>query len=97
MELSPSEIEEIISEYAHSLKNSIKKLQDAILSEDFDTIEKISHMIKGTSANVGGQPLVDLFTQMNNMLKNGDHNSIKIQMILEKVIPISNLLQEEII
>ena len=47
MELSPSEIEEIISEYAHSLKNSIKKLQDAILSEDFDTIEKISHMIKG--------------------------------------------------
>ena len=34
---------------------------------------------------------------MNNMLKNGDHNSIKIQMILEKVIPISNLLQEEII
>jgi HPt (histidine-containing phosphotransfer) domain-containing protein len=69
--LSQDEADMFIKELIQQIDDELPKLEAAIENEDFDQIDDISHMIKGSSSSLGSGGVADVLSEMNEYSKKG--------------------------
>jgi len=69
--LSQDEADMFIKELIQQIDDELPKLEAAIKNEDFDQIDDISHMIKGSSSSLGSGGVADVLSEMNEYSKKG--------------------------
>ncbi len=66
--LDPSGGAELINKILHAFLNSaddqMQKLEDAFLNEDADSLGRIAHSLKSSSANIGAKSLSEMFKKL---------------------------------
>ncbi len=65
-------INKIMCSYLESADNYIQKLEDAIMNEDTDSISRLAHTLKSSSANIGAETLSDIFKQFEVYGREGE-------------------------
>ena len=71
MGLSEEEAIEFIKELIPQLKTQIPLIKEAMDKEDFHSMERLTHSIKGSSTTVGTGGVSDLLSEFNTYLKTG--------------------------
>jgi len=71
MGLSDDEAIEFIKELIPQLKTQIPLIKEAMDKEDFHSMERLTHSIKGSSTTVGTGGVSDLLSEFNTYLKTG--------------------------
>lgn len=71
MGLSEDEAIEFIKELIPQLKTQIPLIKEALNKEDFHSMERLTHSIKGSSTTVGTGGVSDLLVEYNTYLKTG--------------------------
>jgi len=71
MGLSENEAIEFIKELIPQLKSQIPLIKEAMDKEDFHSMERLTHGIKGSSTTVGTGGVSDLLSEFNTYLKTG--------------------------
>lgn len=71
MGLSENEAIEFIKELIPQLKSQIPLIKEAMDKEDFHSMERLTHSIKGSSTTVGTGGVSDLLSEFNTYLKTG--------------------------
>jgi len=69
--LSQDEADMFIKELIQQIDDELPKLEAAIDNEDFEQIDDISHMIKGSSSSLGSGGVADVLSEMNEYSKEG--------------------------
>ncbi|OQX60191.1 MAG: hypothetical protein B5M52_00920 [Helicobacteraceae bacterium 4484_230] len=69
--LSQDEADMFIKELIQQIDDELPKLEAAIDNEDFEQIDDISHMIKGSSSSLGSGGVADVLSDMNEYSKEG--------------------------
>ncbi|RLA69957.1 MAG: hypothetical protein DRG24_07655 [Epsilonproteobacteria bacterium] len=69
--LSQEEADMFISELIEQIDSEIPSLEAAINSEDYEKIESISHMIKGSATSLGSGGVADVLVDFNTYSKEG--------------------------
>ena len=69
--LSQEEADMFVKELIEQIDEELPKLEAAIEKKEFEQIDDISHMIKGSSASLGSGGVADLLTEMNEYCKKG--------------------------
>ena len=79
--LDPSGGAELINKILHAFLNSaddqMQKLEDAFLNEDADSLGRIAHSLKSSSANIGAESLSEMFKQLEAHGRAGRISSCK--------------------
>ena len=76
MGLSENEAVEFIQELIPQIETQIPLIQEAMDKEDFYSMERLTHSIKGSSTTVGSGGVSDLLVAYNTYLKTGDEIEI---------------------
>ena len=71
MGLSEDEAIEFTKELIPQIKTQIPLIKEAMEKEDFHTMERLTHSIKGSSTTVGSGGISDLLVEYNTYLKTG--------------------------
>jgi HPt (histidine-containing phosphotransfer) domain-containing protein len=74
MGLSDTEAKEFVQELIPQVETQLPLLEKALQAEepDFETMEHLTHSIKGSSTNIGTGGIADLLTDYNTYLKSGN-------------------------
>ncbi|MCP4673606.1 MAG: response regulator [Desulfobacula sp.] len=82
---------EIFNEFLNDIPKKIEKIFKALNKEDFLTVSRETHTLKGASANVGAVALQDIAYQMEISAKNRDYKKTEsLVSMLEKQFNILN-------
>jgi len=76
MGLSQDEANDFVKELIPQIGAQIPLIREALESSDFDTLERLTHSIKGSSTTVGTGGVADLISDFNTYLKSGAELSI---------------------
>jgi len=76
MGLGEDEAMEFVKELIPQLKTQIPLIKEAMDKEDFHSMERLTHSIKGSSTTVGTGGVSDLLVEFNTYLKSGKELSI---------------------
>ncbi len=76
MGLSQEDANEFVKELIPQIGAQIPLIREALESSDFDTMERLTHSIKGSSTTVGTGGVADLISDFNTYLKSGAELSI---------------------
>ena len=76
MGLSEDEAVEFIQELIPQIGTQIPLIQEAMDKEDFYSMERLTHSIKGSSTTVGSGGVSDLLVEYNTYLKTGEELEI---------------------
>ena len=76
MGLSENEAVEFIQELIPQIETQIPLIQEAMDKEDFYSMERLTHSIKGSSTTVGSGGVSDLLVAYNTYLKTGEEIEI---------------------
>ncbi len=70
-------INKIMCAYLESADNYIHKLEDAMMNEDTDSISRLAHTLKSSSANIGAEKLSEIFKQIEVYGRAGELANVK--------------------
>lgn len=76
MGLGEDEAMEFVKELIPQLKTQIPLIEEAMDKEDFHSMERLTHSIKGSSTTVGTGGVSDLLVEFNTYLKTGKEMAI---------------------
>jgi len=76
MGLSQEEANDFVKELIPQIGAQIPLIRKALESSDFNTLERLTHSIKGSSTTVGTGGVADLISDFNTYLKSGAELSI---------------------
>ncbi|WP_353662913.1 hypothetical protein [Hydrogenimonas sp. SS33] len=71
MGLSPEEADEFVLELIGQLENAIAELDRKISEKDFESVEHITHGLKGAALNIGEGGVAQLLIDYNTYMKHG--------------------------
>jgi HPt (histidine-containing phosphotransfer) domain-containing protein len=70
----------VIGRFMDDMPNNIEVLRDHIKDGAASSAERQAHTIKGASANVGGEALRAVATEMENAARAGDLNAVRARL-----------------
>ena len=94
MGLSEEEVLEFVQELIPQLKTQIPLIEEAFEKEDFHSMERLTHSIKGSSTTVGTGGISDLLVECNTYLKTGKELSI-IRAYIDYLIQYTEELEKQ--
>ena len=71
------DIEDLIPGYIESKHRDIGLLNDALLKNDYDTLRRIGHDLKGSGVGYGFDKITDMGRALESAAKNSDGAEIK--------------------
>ena len=76
MGLSDEEAQEFVSELIPQIEAEFPLIEEAMKTQDFHQMERLTHGIKGSATNLGTGGVSDLLTDFNTYLKAGTDTDI---------------------
>ena|GEM_PF-3176446 len=67
---------ELIRVFVEDAHQRVGSLQNALASEDWESMRRTAHSIKGSAANFGARPLVELARRMEQMVVENKHKDL---------------------
>lgn len=87
-------LKNILSIFLSSAPHTISQINQAILTSDIETIQKASHALKSSAANVGAEQLSDLCRQIEMHASNQQIN--EVQHLMRSLQKVFNDTQDEL-
>lgn len=67
---------ELIRVFIEDALQRVEALRNALAAEDWETMRRTAHSIKGSAANLGARPLVELARRMEQMVAENKHKDL---------------------
>jgi len=71
------ELEDLIPGFLENRQKDIKSMEEALKDNDFDTIRRIGHIMKGTGAGYGFDAITEIGTVLEQFAKEKNIEEIK--------------------
>lgn len=78
-------LKELIGLFLPSFESKYQRLLDSLASDDRQSIKSISHELRSSCGNLGGEILFDLFRELEYLDQPGKLYHEKAQLLLEKI------------
>lgn len=93
LEFSKSDAIELFTEYLESIPELITGLDEAVRAKDFESVDKIAHTLKGSSANLRVENLFSKSATMCEAAKNKDIETCSLLLLeIKKHLDVLNSL-----
>ncbi len=83
--------QEIAAEFAEHLAEKIPSMREAFLSDDFESLKKLAHWLKGSGGTAGFAAFTEPAAQLERAAKNSDNDEIRER--LDEIESLANRIQ----